>query len=173
MKSCKKGYYYCNTDEKCKPIPEGSMVQPDGMLVKKDVSEEKEKTDHEVSMAQRQLSRTERNVAKLRKALGKKEKNIPAWVQAKITTSTDKMDSAANYMQKEEINSVSIEDANGEHYADFIDVVPNEPLKPSKGIGSDLLASEKLQLSHYDWRTKLGQENTIWRRWTGSESEES
>ena len=149
------------------------MVQPDGMLVKKDVSEEKEKTDHEVSMAHRQLSRTERNVAKLKKALGKKEKNIPAWVQAKITTSTDKMDSAANYMQKEEINSVSIEDANGEHYADFIDVVPNEPLKPSKGIGSDLLASEKLQLSHYDWRTKLGQENTIWRRWTGSESEES
>ena len=40
MKSCKKGYYYCNTDEKCKPIPEGSMVKPDGMLVKKDVSEE-------------------------------------------------------------------------------------------------------------------------------------
>ena len=54
MKSCKKGYYYCNTDEKCKPIPEGSMVKPDGMLVKKDVSEEKEKKDHEVSMAHKQ-----------------------------------------------------------------------------------------------------------------------
>ena len=63
MKSCKKGYYYCNTDEKCKPIPEGHMVQPDGFLVKKDVSEEKEKKDHEVSMAHKQLNKTERNIA--------------------------------------------------------------------------------------------------------------
>ena len=70
MKSCKKGYYYCNTDEKCKPIPEGSMVKPDGFLVKKDVSEEKEKKDHEVSMAHKQLNKTERNIAKLKKALG-------------------------------------------------------------------------------------------------------
>tara|TARA_B100002019_G_scaffold44700_1_gene37558 strand:- start:101 stop:610 length:510 start_codon:yes stop_codon:yes gene_type:complete len=169
MKSCKKGYYYCNTDEKCKPIPEGHMVKPDGFLVKKDVSEEKEKKDHEVSMAHKQLNKTERNIAKLKKALGKKEKDIPAWVQAKITTTTDKMDSASSYMQ----DSVSIEDANGKHYAEFIDVVSPEPLKPSKGIGSDLLASEKLQLSHYDWREKLGQENTIWQRWTRPESEES
>jgi len=27
MKSCKKGYYYCNTDKKCKPIPEGSVLR--------------------------------------------------------------------------------------------------------------------------------------------------
>ena len=120
-------------------------------------------------MAHKQLNKTERNIAKLKKALGKKEKDIPAWVQGKITTSTDKLDSASSYMQ----DSVSIEDANGEHYAEFIDVVSPEPLKPSKGIGSDLLASEKLQLSHYDWREKLGQENTIWQRWTGPESEES
>ena len=116
------------------PIPEGSMVKPDGMLVKKDVSEEKEKKDPEVSMAHKQLSKTERNIAKLRKALGKKEKDIPAWVQGKITTST------INWIPHPVIcNSVSIEDANGEHYAEFIDVVSPEPLKPSKGVGSDLL----------------------------------
>ena len=23
MKKCKQGYYYCYTDEKCKPIPQG------------------------------------------------------------------------------------------------------------------------------------------------------
>ena len=34
MKSCKKGYYYCNTDKKCKPIPEGSVVRDDGFLMK-------------------------------------------------------------------------------------------------------------------------------------------
>jgi len=32
--SCKKGQYYCNTDKKCKPIPEGYTVREDGFLVK-------------------------------------------------------------------------------------------------------------------------------------------
>ena len=27
-KSCKKGYYYCNTDKKCKKIPKGWHVMP-------------------------------------------------------------------------------------------------------------------------------------------------
>ena len=35
--------------------------------------------------------------------------------------------------------SVNIEDANGKHYAEFIDIIKPEPLKPSKGIGSELL----------------------------------
>ena len=34
MKSCKKGYYYCNTDKKCKHIPEGSVLRDDGFLMK-------------------------------------------------------------------------------------------------------------------------------------------
>ena len=32
--SCKKGQDYCNTDKKCKPIPEGYTVREDGFLVK-------------------------------------------------------------------------------------------------------------------------------------------
>jgi len=35
--------------------------------------------------------------------------------------------------------SVTIEDANGNYYAEFIDIIKPEPLKPSKGIGSDML----------------------------------
>ena len=31
--SCKKGHYYCNTDQKCKPIPDGYKVRKDGILV--------------------------------------------------------------------------------------------------------------------------------------------
>ena len=31
--SCKKGQYYCNTDQKCKPIPDGYKVREDGILV--------------------------------------------------------------------------------------------------------------------------------------------
>ena len=32
--ACGKGMYYCNTDQKCKPIPEGYKEDKDGMLVK-------------------------------------------------------------------------------------------------------------------------------------------
>ena len=38
--------------------------------------------------------------------------------------------------------SVSIEDANGNHYAEFIDIIKPEPLKPSKGIGSAMLGEK-------------------------------
>ncbi|MGA1433706.1 MAG: DUF6321 domain-containing protein, partial [Candidatus Nanopelagicaceae bacterium] len=35
--------------------------------------------------------------------------------------------------------SVKIEDANGNHYAEFVDIIKPEPLKPSTGIGSQML----------------------------------
>lgn len=41
--------------------------------------------DHEVSMAQAQLKSAKENITKLQKKLGKKEKDLPAWMQAKIT----------------------------------------------------------------------------------------
>ena len=31
---CGKGEYFCNDDQKCKPIPKGHHVMPDGMLMK-------------------------------------------------------------------------------------------------------------------------------------------
>lgn len=34
MKKCAPGQYYCNTDQMCKPIPNGYKVNSDGMLVK-------------------------------------------------------------------------------------------------------------------------------------------
>ena len=57
--------------------------------------------DHEVSMAQSQLKKSEKNIAKLRKALGKKERNIPAWVQAKITDTEHNTDAASSYMEED------------------------------------------------------------------------
>ena len=39
--------------------------------------------------------------------------------------------------------SVSIEDAHGNHYAEFIDIIKPEPLKASKGIGSRMLGETK------------------------------
>jgi len=34
--TCKSGEYYCNTDQKCKPIPSGYKVDKDGMLIKEE-----------------------------------------------------------------------------------------------------------------------------------------
>jgi hypothetical protein len=34
--TCKAGEYYCNTDQKCKPIPSGYIVDDKGMLVQED-----------------------------------------------------------------------------------------------------------------------------------------
>jgi hypothetical protein len=137
-KSCKKGYYYCNTAKKCKKIPKGwHIMSSTGYLMRdndhkddhKDDTEGKksngngngssgngngnggsdggsdgggvsESKDHEVAMAQSQLEKSARNIAKLRKALGKKEKNIPAWMQAKITDTAHDTDAAAGYADK-------------------------------------------------------------------------
>ena len=56
--------------------------------------------DHEIAMAQSQLSKSAKNIAKLKKALGKKEKDIPAWMQAKITDTAHDTDAAAGYVDK-------------------------------------------------------------------------
>ena len=175
-KSCKKGYYYCYTDEKCKKIPRGYMIGIGGYLRKEksDDSDEESKNngngnggngngnhsngngngngsssngggdgggggvseawsakykksidcdnpkgfsqkahcrgrekvsegkngDHEVAMAQSQLKKSAENIKKVRKALGKKEKDIPAWMQAKITDTAHDTDAAAGYVDK-------------------------------------------------------------------------
>ena len=137
-KSCKKGYYYCNTAKKCKKIPKGwHIMSSTGYLMRdndhkddhKDDTEGKknngngngsngngngnggsdggsdgggvsESKDHEVAMAQSQLKKSARNISKLRKALGKKEKDIPAWMQAKITDTAHDTDAAAGYADK-------------------------------------------------------------------------
>ncbi len=77
---------------------------------KKKVNEAKEKGDHEVSMAQTQLKKSEENIKKLRKALGTKEKNIPAWVQAKITDTEHNTDAASSYMEEGKRDGKSAKD---------------------------------------------------------------
>jgi hypothetical protein len=62
------------------------------------ISEASEK-DHEVSMAQSQLDSAAKNIKTLKKNLGKKEKNIPAWMQAKITDTAHNMDAVATYKE--------------------------------------------------------------------------
>ena len=56
--------------------------------------------DHEVAMAQSQLKKSAENIKKIRRVLGKQEKDIPAWMQAKITDTAHDTDAAAGYVDK-------------------------------------------------------------------------
>ena len=78
--------------------------------IRKQAMKEEKKGDHEISMAQSQLKKSERNIKKLRKALGTKERNIPAWVQAKITDTEHNTDAAAGYMEEGKRDGKSAKD---------------------------------------------------------------
>ena len=60
-----------------------------------------------------------------------------------VTVAQNKLNEPKWSKPKLEKESVSIEDANGNHYVEFIDIIKPEPLKPSKGIGSRMLGESK------------------------------
>jgi len=94
-----------------------------------------EEKDHEYSMARSELSTIISAARRLKKKM-KGEGNIEAWVQSKITKAADYIDTAADYVESGEHNvdeSVVVQDANGNDYVQFIDIIKPEPLKPSKG----------------------------------------
>ena len=101
--SCKKGQYYCNTDQKCKPIPDGYSVRPDGILVKED-----KHGDHEPEMIRSRLKTASRASKRIEKHSRKKE-NFKAWVQSKITKASDYLDTAADYLDgKDDVKEGSL-----------------------------------------------------------------
>ena len=131
---------------------------------------ESKEPDHEYSMARSELSTIISAAKRLRGKLNG-EGNIEAWVQSKITKAADYIDAAADYLDSGEHDvkeacwkgykqvgmkkkgkkivpncveeSVSIEDANGNPYVEFIDIIKPEPLKSTKGIGSRILGEGK------------------------------
>jgi hypothetical protein len=92
-------------------------------------------------MARSEISTIIGAAKRLKKKM-KGEGNIEAWVQSKITKSADYIDTAADYVDSREskVNEdTTIEDANGNDYVQFIDIIKPEPLKASRGIGSRLV----------------------------------
>jgi len=101
MKSCKKGYYYCNTEKKCMPIPDGHTVRDDGILIK-----EKKDGDHEPEMIRNQLKTAGRASKRIEKH-SRSKKNFKAWVQSKITKASDYLDTAADYLDSKEVDEAA------------------------------------------------------------------
>ena len=138
---------------------------------------ESKEPDHEHSMARSELSTIISAAKRLRGKL-KGEGNIEAWVQSKITKAADYIDTAADYFDSGEHNveeakkcwpgykkkgtqklfgktynrcvkeSVSIEDANGNPYVEFIDIIKPEPLKPTslKTFGQFVSEAKKSEM---------------------------
>ena len=101
MKSCKKGYYYCNTEKKCMPIPDGHTVRDDGFLMK-----EAKDGDHEPEMIRNQLKTAGRASKRIEKH-SRNKKNFKAWVQSKITKASDYLDTAADYLDSKEVEEAA------------------------------------------------------------------
>ena len=126
---CKPGYYYCHTDEKCKPISKGMKMTARFSGNGKEPTEvangtpvengetsngngngnggngmsEETKKDHEYSMARSELKTVMNAAKRLNKKMGKKgEGELKAWVQSKITKAADYIDTAADYVTNEE-----------------------------------------------------------------------
>jgi hypothetical protein len=143
-----------------------------------------ESKDHEYSMARSEISTIISAAKRLKKKMGKGEGNIEAWVQSKITKAADYLDSAADYVSSGEMKEmkcwkghkkvgtqklfgkyynrcvkkedVSIEDANGNPYVEFIDII-----KPEKMKG--LSESRNLKTFHQfmeDWQSANRKDRT-------------
>jgi len=89
-----------------------------------------EAKDHEVAMAQSQLSSAEKDIKALKKKLGKKEKDIPAWMQAKITDTEHNMDAAASYNEAKDpcwkgYKQVGMKTKNGKEVPNCVPVSEN------------------------------------------------
>jgi len=114
-----------------------------------------EEKDHEVSMAHKQLNKTIKNAKQLKKDLGKKEKNLPAWMQAKITDTEHNMDAASGYLTKE---------AAGEKDACYSKVKSRYSVWPSAYASGALVKCRKVGAKNWGNKTKKeGYEFSNWR----------
>ena len=130
---------------------------------------ESKEPDHEYSMARSELSTIISAAKRLRGKLNG-EGNIEAWVQSKITKAADYIDAAADYLDSGEHDvkeacwkgykqvgmkkkgkkivpncveeSVSIEDANGNPYVEFIDLIKPEKIKTFNQFVTEAKKSE-------------------------------
>ena len=113
--------------------------------------------DHEYSMARSELKTIADAVKRLQSKVGRGEGDLEAWVQSKITKAADYIDTAADYVASGEMDEAcwsgykqvgmkkkgkkmvpncvpeqTIEDANGNTFAEVVDLIKPEPIKGFK-----------------------------------------
>jgi hypothetical protein len=113
--------------------------------------------DHEYSMARSELKTIADAVKRLQAKVGRGEGDLEAWVQSKITKAADYIDTAADYVGSGEMDEAcwsgykqvgmkkkgkkmvpncvpeqTIEDVNGNTFAEVVDIIKPEPIKGFK-----------------------------------------
>ena len=113
--------------------------------------------DHEYSMARSELKTIADAVKRLQSKVGRGEGDLEAWVQSKITKAADYIDTAADYVASGEMDEAcwsgykqvgmkkkgkkmvpncvpeqTIEDVNGNAFAEVVDLIKPEPIKGFK-----------------------------------------
>jgi hypothetical protein len=132
-----------------------------------------EEKDHEYSMARSELATVISAVRRLQKKM-KGEGNIEAWVQSKITKAADYLDTAADYLDSGEHDieeNITIEDSNGNTFAEVIDIIKPIKLKPVVDedcwVGYKQLGMKKkggkmvpncVKEEYSDWRSELSED---------------
>jgi hypothetical protein len=61
-----------------------------------------EQNDHEISMIRAQLHSIQKSCESLMKYMSGEERDIEAWVQAKITTASEDLYAASNYIESQQ-----------------------------------------------------------------------
>jgi len=99
--------------------------------------------DQEYSMARSELKTIHDALKRLEQKVGKGEGNLEAWVQSKITKAADYIDTAADYVNSGEMEeNVTIEDANGNTFAEVVDIITPDPIK---GFKSQMSEATRMQ----------------------------
>jgi hypothetical protein len=110
----------------------------------------KEAKDHEVAMAQSQLKNIEDNVRKLKKKLGSKEKDIPAWMQDKISKTHHNMAAVGEYHAEEGLRDWFGKSKSKDGKKGWVNVVTGDSCasdKPGEGIPKCVSSAKRASMS--------------------------
>ena len=110
----------------------------------------KEAKDHEVAMAQSQLKNIEDNVRKLKKKLGSKEKDIPAWMQDKISKTHHNMAAVGEYHTEEGLRDWFGKSKSKDGKKGWVNVVTGDSCasdKPGEGIPKCVSSAKRASMS--------------------------
>ena len=153
--SCGKGMYYCNTDKKCKPIPEGYKEDKDGMLVKEAKYEAGASNYGKMSIRNKRAVGYGGNAAppeERRKAHDermKKHKAMKEGVTAKERLSRDAGAIAKKKMRNKEhrkyVNFLDVDESNIHSFNTFIQ--NNKPYDSQKEVSEEGNQERKVETS--------------------------
>ena len=153
--SCGKGMYYCNTDKKCKPIPEGYKEDKDGMLVKEAKYEAGASNYGKMSIRNKRAVGYGGNAAppeerkKAHDERMKKHKAMKEGVSAKERLSRDAGAIAKKKMRNKEhrkyVNFLDVDESNIHSFNTFIQ--NNKPYDSQKEVSEEGNQERKVETS--------------------------